>query len=181
MTNTNTEKLPEAPEFININLEGSTADYAEELAGYLSDEQKEFAADLIDEIKSRNTLYICDFVNEWTDNRVDFSYCDLYKWLADCNESDEYMERAISEYLVDASSGYSFFKHMQAAQYLQISDQVNDDLSYVLRYAVAAVASDSHPYITEDQRDEIESLDACDLDTLDDLRDAIANIFQSEN
>lgn len=183
MTNTNTEKLPDAPEFITVNPgETATADYVKELAKCLSDEQKEFADELIDEIKGRNVNYISEFINEWTDNRVDDRYCDLYEWLKGCSESDEYLGRAISEGFVGTSSRdrYSFFKHMQVAQYLQIDDHIYGELSCVLRYAVAAVASDSHPYISEDQRDEIESLCACDLDTLDDIRNAVTEIFESE-
>jgi len=182
MTNTNNEKLPEAPAFIDINPESPNfqiaLDYAEELYRCLSDTQKDFAAKLIEDIECGYGTYIDECIHSWADDHVDIDTHHLYRWLMDCAESDEYMERAISEGLIDVSSGYTFFKHMQVAQYLWIDDEVNGDFGSVLQYVIVKVAANSYPYITDDQKAEIESMEAFDFETLDDIVNKIADIFE---
>lgn len=79
-----------------------------------------------------NNGYIFDVFNEISDNNVDIYTSDLYEWLQNNNDAGYYMERAIYDGFVNFKN-YDFSRHIMAAQYLQINDELYENDVDIIR------------------------------------------------
>lgn len=182
MTNTNTEKLPDAPEIISTTSpDFNAAEHLKIYAADLSDIGYNFAYSLVDDLDCGVSYYICDQISEWIELNVDCGWRQLLSWLSECNDSDKYMEDAVNEFgLFDGK--YSFFRHLQCAQTLDCSEQINSDIENILTYAALEYAVKTHPDITEAQWDALTSFyNYSDFERVSDIRDAVEDIFETEN
>ncbi len=178
----NTIKLPEA-----LPSPMATIDWAKELfkrvsnySGVFSSGYPEaFADELVNAVVDGAVEYIDDFIHAFADDAVDLYNFHLFQWLKNCDYATDYMEDAVNECMIDTAH-YDFCKHIQVAQYLYIEEETREGLKDAIRYAVVRVAAKDHPCITEDQMNEIEDLEPDDFNSLDDIRDKIKEIFESE-
>lgn len=128
-----------------------------------------------------SSAYICDAITEAADQRVSIYYCDLLAFVADHPDA---LEEVIAEGLYDPSSGYDFWQHVQAAEFMTIERDIYDHMSDALMLA----ALDFIRYGLK--RDEIPAeladllADWCDAadncDRMDEIPDRIREYFEAK-
>lgn len=162
MTNTNLSKLRETA------------------LSVLSDYAKDFAEKCEDNFDNHTSSqeYISDLISEFADEWTDVYYSDLKQW-ATAHIDD--LEAAIKEGFYDPSHKYSFFKHIQAAQYMAIENEINESLSAIIRYlAISYLWRVSEKDMTKDEVAGLEDyLDPYAMNTFDEIKEAVDNFIEA--
>lgn len=122
--------------------------------------------------------YISDLVSVFADEWTDVYYSDLKQW-AMAHLDD--LEAVIEEGYYDPSHNYSFFKHIQVAQYMAIEQEINDSLSNIIRYlAISYLWRVSEKDMTENEVVDLEDyLDPYGMNTFDEIKEAVDNFIEA--
>lgn len=160
----------------NVNL----SKIREELLSNLSGYAKDFAIECEDNFDNyvSGQEYISDLISEFSDEWTDVYYSDLKKW-ASAHIDD--LEAAIEEGFYDPSHKYSFFKHIQAVQFMSIGREISDNLSDIVRYlAVSYLWRVSEKDMTRDEVAGLEDyLDPYAMSTFDEIVEAVDNFIEA--
>lgn len=147
----------------------------EALSGYALD----FAEECEDNFANytRGQEYICDTISQFADNRVDLYNYDLKQW-AMAHVDD--LEAVIDEGFYDPSHNYNFFRHIQAAQYMSIENEINESLKDIVHYlAVSYLWRKSEKDYTENELFALDDyLDPYAMSTFDEIVEAVDNFIK---
>ena len=160
----------------NINLSKLRENALSVLNGYA----KDFAIECEDNFDNyvSNQAYLSDLISKFADEWTDDYYSDLKQWAM---VHIDYLEAAIDEGFYDPSHKYSFFKHIQAAQYMAIEQKLNESLSVIIRYlALSYLWRVSEKDMTKDEVAGVEDyLDPCAMNTFDEIKEAVDNFIEA--
>ena len=145
-------------------LSGYAHDFAEECEDYFTN-------------YVRNQEDICDIISQFADNRVDLYNYDLKQWAMSHVDA---LEDVIDEGLYDPSHNYDFFKHIQAAQYMAIENEINESLKDIVHYlAVSYLWRKSEKDYTENELFALDDyLDPYAMSTFDEIAEAVDNFIK---
>lgn len=123
--------------------------------------------------------YICDNITEIADSHVDIYNADLFEW---AKRNYEYVEEAVSEGLVDTSN-FDVPRALQAGQYLQIEQDIYEHLDDVIMLYILNYIKDvwNLEELTEEQKEAIDGLSFDSNDELDDINEALREIFEKDD
>jgi hypothetical protein len=160
----------------NVNLSKLREELLDTLSGYA----KDFAIKCEDNFDNHvsGQEYISDLISEFSDEWTDVYYSDLKQWAM--NHIDD-LEAVIDEGYYDPSHKYSLFNHIQAAQYMSIEHEINDNLSDIIRYlAISYLWRVSEKDMTEDEVAGLEDyLDPCAMNTFDEIKESVDNFIEA--
>lgn len=91
------------------------------------EKENEFLKVDISSFKGYSNDYICDIVNELSDNNVDIYNNDLLEW---AKNNYSYIDDAVAE----LGHGKDFISDIQIGQYYYINEEIYDNLKDYLRY-----------------------------------------------
>lgn len=143
-----------------------------DLSGYALDFAEECEDNFANYTSSRE--YIDDLIGKFADNRVDIYYNKLLDFV---KENPDSLDEVIEEGLYDPSFDYSFWNHVQAAQYMIIKREVQDKLHEIVRYlAISYLWSMSEKDYTENEMFALDDyLDPYAMSTFDEIAEAVDN------
>lgn len=160
----------------NVNL----SKLREELLNTLSGYAKDFAIECEDNFANYTSCqeYISDLISEFADEWTGIYYSDLKKWAM--SHIDD-LKAAIDEGFYDPSHKYDFYKHIQAAQYMSIEQEINESLSVIIRYlAISYLWRVSEKDMTENEVVGLEDyLDPCAMNTFDEIKESVDNFIEA--
>lgn len=121
--------------------------------------------------------YISDIFSEIADNNVNIYNYDLLQWVANDLYNIEYCNEAINEF-----GANDFIAILQQAQYLEISENLNNHIEDILLYYAYTYIENNLDIeeITEEQDEKIKMLNFRKFDKLYELEAEIEEIFESE-
>lgn len=145
----------------------------------LREEQDLYLGDYGGYLVDYNSGYICDCISELADNNVDIYNYNLLEWV---KNNSEYVERAAAEFGID-SRNFDFFKLLQQGQYMQIEEELYNNIDDILKNWIITYIEHDLKIIelTDEQVKDVGELfgDVDINDELDNVAERIDNIFQS--
>lgn len=143
-----------------------------------------YAADFATDWIASDNAYICDAFTEFADGRTSIYYSDIMEFI---RQNPEALAEVIDTGLYDPSQGYDLYKHGQAAEFMTIENELNENAEEIAKNLAVEYADnvtrDDHAQAfysltEEEQAERLEDLaDAIDgIDTgdrLDDIKDAV--------
>lgn len=147
-----------------------------ELKSTMNDISVDFAYDYTLECNNRD--YISDSFWGYADSQVDIYYSDLNKWIS---ENIDAMENAVTEgyYQLD-SENFSLYSLAQCAQYMELNNQLQDDIQNILEIMGIRYILETYENITPEQWDEYEGLNFSSYDEFSDFQNDIDLIFKPD-
>lgn len=125
--------------------------------------------------------YIGDIITELADSNVDIYNSDLSEWAKD---NVSYIEEAINMWGIPKDEGghADYYRMIQQGQYYMYEQDLYNNIEDILKYWAYSYIEDNYNLteLTEEQNDEIEFLNYNNFEKLEDLKNELDNIFESE-
>lgn len=149
---------------LECNLDGYAKDFALECERNFTDYAGE---------------WINDLINQFADSNVDVYYSKLLDFV---KENPSSLEDVVDEGLYNPSVGYNFWAHAAAAQCMTIEQELQDNLTEIVRYlAVSYLWRIAERDYTEAEIDDLEDyLDPYAMSTFDEITEAVDNFMAEE-
>lgn len=125
--------------------------------------------------------YIGDIITEIADSNVDIYNNDLMEW---AKGNTSYIEDAMREFGTpeDDNGNPDFMRLIMQGQYYMYEQDLYNNLEDILKYWAYSYIEDTYKLteLTEEQNDEIEFLNYNNFEELEDIKNELENIFESE-
>lgn len=130
---------------------------------------------IIDLYNYDDNAYICDIVTEESDSNINIYNDDLIEWV---KHNYEYIEIANNEF----GHVNDFFDQIRQAQYFYNQEQYNTYLKEtILTFIYHELLNNNIDEINEDVYNDIESLEAWDFDTVEDVKNKVDELIENIN
>lgn len=126
-----------------------------------------------DNICDYNSGYICDVINEISDNNINIYYYDLFEW---CKNNFNY----VNDWIDECGSSGDIIKDIQGGQYKQISGELYDNMEEMLLLFAYNYLYNNNIKLNDEQLEELEE-NIATLDNNDRLEDIIEMVEDMRN
>lgn len=154
---------------------------------------REYLDDAREDINGMELIDLVDFADSWVNNlpRASFesmvinaaqlasenSYYGHFEWLKNNRtEAVGWMEKVVKMGVVTAE-GYDFYRHIKAAEYVQVKEFINDSGPDIYRYVVYKLAAETNPVPTAEQLQQLRDTCFNGYETVDEIRAAVTEIL----
>ena len=98
------------------------------------------------------------------------------KWLSEDDDAAKWMETAINIAAVTVED-YDFYKHIEAAEYQQAKEFLDEHKADIYRYLIYKIAAETNPDLPDDDCRKL--VDTCfnEYETVDEIRAAVTEIL----
>lgn len=111
------------------------------------------------------------------ENDAENSYYGHFEWLKNNRaEAVAWMERVVKMGAVTAE-GYDFYKHIEAAEFQQVKEHIEDFAADIYNYVVFKLAAEINPAPTAEQLQQLRDTCFNGYETVDEIRAAVTEIL----
>lgn len=128
-----------------------------------------------EDITNYNNGYISEIINEIADNYIDIYTDDLFEW---AKGNTYYIDRAVNE----LGRPDTIEDEIRQGQYIAYQEDLYNNIEDILKYWAYDYIENKYNIteLTEEQNDEIEFLNYNNFEELEDIKNELENIFESE-
>lgn len=154
---------------------------------------REYLDDARETIDVNELIDLVDFADSWiesfhgvsfenivisaAENDAENSYYGHFEWLKNNRaEAVGWMERVVKMGAVTAE-GYDFYKHIEAAEFQQVKEHIEDFAADIYNYVVFKLAAEINPAPTAEQLQQLGDTCFNGYETVDEIRAAVTEIL----
>ena len=154
---------------------------------------REYLDDARETIDGNELIDLVDFADSWiesfhgvsfenmvisaAENDAENSYYGHFEWLKNNRaEAVGWMEKVVKMGAVTAE-GYDFYEHIEAAEFQQVKERIEDFVADIYNYVVFTLAAEINPAPTSEQLQQLADTCFNGYETVDEIRAAVTEIL----